>query len=175
MPTNSPDAAVCGSPLLGRLDRELQRLYDLATSPAAGASARTISAGQRAWSAEREKCMRGPDIAVCMRDVYLQRIAAIRAESSAARGGGRGASLGPFEFKCPGTPASIIRITYANVNPSLALVTVDGKPYVLTQARSGSGARYEGQGALFWEHQGEARWRAAADGVESTCKRVPPR
>jgi len=173
-PANTPDATVCGSPLLTRLDRELQRLYELATAPETGASARMVSDGQRAWLAERDGCMRDADAAACMRELYLERIAAVRSESAPARGGGRGASLGPFEFRCPGTTPRIIRITYANVNPSLAVIAMDGKFYVLSQARSASGGRYEGQGALFWEHQGEARWRAAADGIESTCKRITP-
>jgi uncharacterized protein len=169
--SSSVDAAVCASPVLTRLDRETRRLYALATATA-GASANAISAGQGDWLAQRDACVSRADAAKCLRERYLSRIAAIRSESTAARSGARGLSLGPFEFRCPGPDSGVFRITYANVDPSLAFVTAGGTSYVLTQARSGSGARYEGEGALFWEYQGEARWRAAVDGVETTCKRV---
>ena len=48
-------------------------------------------------------------------------------------------------------------------------MNIGGRGYLLQQQRSGSGARYEGDGTLFWEAQGEARWRATTGTPETVC------
>jgi membrane-bound inhibitor of C-type lysozyme len=42
----------------------------------------------------------------------------------------------------------------------------------MEQGVSGSGARYLGNGKVFWEHQGEATWQTSPTARASTCKRV---
>jgi uncharacterized protein len=168
----SIERLMCRSPTLSRLDAELTRLYTLATGPKAGAPAPAIRQQQTAWLAQRAACARSKTQTDCVRDLYLARIATIREQSRHARSADdKGISQGPFTFQCAGVDA-VLAITYLNVDPGLAWVTIKDQTYPLVQQRSGSGARYEGDGTLFWEHQGEARWRGTTNTPEVTCKRT---
>jgi len=168
----SIERLMCRSPMLQRLDQEVTRLYALATAPKTGAAAPAVRQQQSAWVTQRADCVKSKTQAQCVRDVYLARIAAIRAQSTPARSAdGKGISLGPFAFKCEGVDARL-DMTFVNVDPGLAWGTIKDRSYPLIQQRSGSGARYEGDGTLFWEHQGEARWRDTTNSPEVTCKRT---
>ena len=163
---------MCRTPMLTRLDAELTRLYALATGPKAGAPATAIRNQQAAWLSQREACVKSKTQLECVRDLYLARIASIRAASRSARAADpKGISLGPFAFRCEGLDATL-NITYVNADPGLAWITIKDQSYALVQQRSGSGARYEGNGTLFWEHQGEARWRGTTNIPEITCQRA---
>jgi uncharacterized protein len=168
----SIEKLMCRSPMLSRMDAELTHLYTLATAPKAGAAVSAIRKQQTAWLAQRAACAKSKTQEECVRDVYLARIAAIRAQSRQARtADGKGISLGPFAFHCDKSD-DVLDITYVNVDPGLAWVTIKDHSYPLVQQRSGSGTRYEGNGTLFWEHQGEARWRGTTNSPEITCSRV---
>ena len=168
----SIERLMCSSPLLLRLDAELTRLYAVATAPKSGAAASAIRKQQGEWLTQRAACVKSKTQADCVRDLYLARIAAIRVQSRQARSADdKGISLGPFAFQCEGID-SALAITYVNADPGFAWVTIKDQAYPLVQQRSGSGARYEGDGTLFWEHQGEARWRGTTNSPEVTCKRV---
>jgi uncharacterized protein len=163
---------MCRSQMLARLDAELTRLYTLATAPKAGAAVSAVRQQQTAWMAQRAACAKSATQETCVRDLYLARIAAIRTQSRPARSAdNQGISLGPFAFRCE-TLDAVLDIAYVNVDPGLAWVTIKDRSYPLVQQRSGSGARYEGDGTLFWEHQGEARWRGTTSAPEVTCNRV---
>jgi uncharacterized protein len=168
----SLERLMCRSPMLTRLDAELTRVYTLATAPKAGAAGSAIRQQQVDWMAQRAACVTSATQATCVRDRYLERIAAIRAQSRLARSAdSKGISLGPFAFRCE-TLDAVLDISYVNVDPGLAWVTIKDQSYPLVQQRSGSGARYEGDGTLFWEHQGDARWRGTTSAPEVTCSRV---
>jgi uncharacterized protein len=170
--TRSIERLMCRSPMLSRMDAELTHLYTLATAPKSGAAVSAIRKQQAAWLAQRAACAKSKTQEACVRDVYLARIAAIRTQSRQARSAdGRGISLGPFAFRCDKSD-DVLDITYVNVDPGLAWVTIKDQSYALVQQRSGSGTRYEGNGTLFWEHQGEARWRGTTNSPEITCSRV---
>jgi uncharacterized protein len=159
--------------MLQRLDQNSLGCTPWRRSPKAGAAARSIRTQQPAWVALRADCAKSKTQAQCVRDVYLARIAAIRAQSKVARStDDKGISLGPFAFKCDGADAPL-DMTFVNVDPGLAWGTIKDRSYPLIQQRSGSGARYEGDGTLFWEHQGEARWRGTTNSPEVICKRTP--
>jgi len=163
---------MCYSPMLSRMDAELKHLYTLATAPKAGAAVSAIRRQQPAWLTQRAACAKSKTPEECVRDVYLARIAAIRAQSPQARtADGKGISLGPFAFHCDKLE-DVLDITYVNVDPGLAWVTIKDHSYPPVQQRSGSGARYEGNGTLFWEHQGDARWRSTNNTPEVICNRV---
>lgn len=168
----SIERLMCRSPMLSHMDAELTHLYTLATAPKAGATVSAIRKQQSAWLAKRAACAKSRTQEECVRDVYLARIAAIRAQSRQARSAdAKGISLGPFAFRCD-QQDDVLDITYVNVDPGLAWVTIKDRSYPLVQQRSGSGTRYEGNGTLFWEHQGEARWRGTTTSPEVTCARV---
>lgn len=162
---------MCGSATLTGLDQEMNRLLALATT-GSGPTAMAIRHQQEAWGARRAECARSKTQEACLRELYVSRIAAIRVGSRAARSAdARGTSLGPFAFRCEGVEAPLA-ISYVNVPPRFAWVMIKDAGYLLVQQRSGSGARYEGNGTLFWEAQGEARWRATTGSPETVCVRA---
>jgi uncharacterized protein len=170
-PARSVERLVCRSPLLTSLDLEMKRVLALAAT-GGGTASSAIRQQQSAWLASRAACANSKTQEACVRDLYVERIAAIRSESKAARGAdGKGTSLGPFAFRCEGVDAPL-EISYVNVSPGLAWVRLKDQGYLLQQQRSGSGARYEGNGTLFWESGGEARWRATTGSPEVTCARI---
>jgi uncharacterized protein len=171
LPARSIERLVCRSPLLSSLDQEMNRVLALATA-AGTPAASAIRQQQSTWLASRAACTKSKTQEACVRDLYVARIAAIRSESKAARSAdAKGTSLGPFKFRCEGVDAPL-EISYVNVRPGLAWVWLKGQGYLMVQQRSGSGARYEGNGTLFWEAGGEARWRATTDSPEVVCQRT---
>jgi len=80
------------------------------------------------------------------------------------------ATRGPFNFEClkpDGTLETFIA-TYYQTEPGLLLLEHANQTRPAFQVRSGSGAKYEGQGVLFWEAHGEAT--VTWSGVAQTCK-----
>jgi uncharacterized protein len=171
-PPKSIELVICKSVMLTALDTELNRVYALATGPISGGTATTVRSQQAPWLATRSACLKSKTRVACVRDLSLARIAAIRTQSRSARSAdAKGTSLGPFTFRCE-PPDTLLSITYVNVKPGFAWIARNGAASMLQQQRSGSGARYEGDGTLFWEAQGEARWRARTNDPEANCKRV---
>jgi heat shock protein HslJ len=79
-------------------------------------------------------------------------------------------SRGPYTFTCAkgGAAAGTFGVTYYATQPALALITRAGSARPAFQVEAASGARYEGDGVLFWEAHGEAMltWM----GRQLTCK-----
>jgi uncharacterized protein len=171
----SIERVMCKSPTLVALDAELNRVFALASRAASRPAAAGLDQDQSAWLARREACVASKTEETCLREAYVERIAAIRTDSAAARAADKqGRSLGPFTFRCEGATTPLA-ISYVNVPPNFAWVNVGNKGYFMRQLRSGSGARYEGDGTLFWEAQGEARWRPTTGSPETTCTRAATR
>ena len=61
--------------------------------------------------------------------------------------------------------------SFAQADPSVALIERDGGRWRLPLQRSASGARYSDGSVTFWEHQGEARLER--EGRAVTCRRTP--
>jgi uncharacterized protein len=174
LPRRSIERVMCHSATLTGLDQEMNRLLTLVTA-GSGPAVSQIREQQVAWGARRAECANSTTQEPCLRELYVSRIAAIRAGSRAARSADtKGTSLGPFAFRCEGVDAPLA-ISYVNVPPRFAWVTIKDKGYLLVEQRSGSGARYEGNGTLFWEAQGEARWRPTTGSPETVCARATAR
>jgi len=165
----SLERLMCRSATLAALDREMNRVLGLAMGAARGNAAAQLAKDQTAWDARRAACAKSKTQEACLRELYVSRIAEIRIDSLAARAAdAKGTSLGPFVFRCEDVH-DLLAISYVNVAPNFAWVNVGATGYLLQQQRSGSGARYEGNGTLFWEAQGEARWRATTGSPETVC------
>lgn len=80
---------------------------------------------------------------------------------------------GPYLFDCGG-PSGVFVVTYMDSKPPVMRLRRDREEVELSPQVSASGARYAGNGASFWEHQGEAEitW-----GTEKpmTCKSLGAR
>jgi uncharacterized protein len=170
----SIEGVICHSSLLSALDRETERLYRL-TQPRGvdRTRARQRANEQKAFVAERNSCISAPAVDLCTRDRYLARIAWLRISSKAARSAdARGISLGPFAYRCDDSEFPL-RVTFVNADPGLLYLQQSTTAKTLEQRLSGSGARYESDGDLFWEHQGEALWRNGVNAPELRCTRDP--
>ena len=165
----SIDALVCGSSLLWALDRETDRLEALASRSAAGPIAAPGEGDQRGLP-PREMCRQAPAPERCALDWYLARIASLRAVSEAARSDDdRGISRGPFAWQCDGGAGPMATV-FVNSDPAFMVVASPRSSLTMWRARSASGAKYDGPGgALFWEHQGQARFREPGATAEVTC------
>ena len=69
---NSIESIICSSELLSALDREMVRLYKLATAPGSGARADAEKKEKMAWLKERNQCAKMQALEVCTRDRYSQ-------------------------------------------------------------------------------------------------------
>ena len=75
---------------------------------------------------------------------------------------------GPFLFDCGG-PTGVFVASYLDSKPPVMRLRRDREEVELAVQPSGSGARYAGNGATFWEHQGEAEITWGTD-KPMTCK-----
>lgn len=155
-------ATICADPQLAAIDREAARLLVLA-----GESADTtreqrarLMASQRDWLRRRDDCAQADDLRACVLAQYLIRIHQLRQDYAAARSDDDdGISLGPFTVRCDDGENGI-GLTFVNADPSVALLRWPDRTLVLTQTRSGSGARYASESAagetVFWIKGNEA-------------------
>jgi uncharacterized protein len=169
VPPGSIDALVCGSSLLSALDAEVARLDELAVRSAAGGADAAIQTAHREWLERRDRCTGGVAPERCALDAYLGRVAALRATNDATRGDEQGISRGPFGWQCD-DGAGPLAAVFVNSDPALLIVRRENVALTMWRAVSASGARYQGpDDALFWEHQGEVRFRERASSPEVTC------
>jgi len=70
-------------------------------------------------------------------------------------------------FECPDGE---LKATFYATEPGTLTVERGGRTAFLTRQAAASGARYEGGGDSFWEHQGEARVRSNY-GAEQACRK----
>ena len=162
------EAAVCASPDLAALDRELARVYGLAAEGGEG-----LRDAQRRWIADRDACgAGGTDLGRCVADAYAVRILEIREGWDAARADEAGDSLGPYVYAC-GDPGAGLSAVYVNTPDPLVALRWGGTAVALPRAPAASGARYAGEtpdGALeFWTKGPGARF-TTPDGAVRECR-----
>ncbi len=134
---------ICDHPRIARLDSELADAYRIALRDSPWASAnRRIRAEQKDWIAERNRC-RDPR---CLRQLYRQRIAQLRAEVS---GGGNSSGGG-------GSPgrADVVQVRGVASNDVLNVRSGPGPNYRIVGAL-GNGDTVRNLGC---QSQGNSRW-----------------
>ena len=155
---------VCQDPRLAELDRELARLFRLAGADqhGTGSDPAALAAGERGWIEGRDACRKTDDVRACVVASYAERIAELRRSYAGARSqDDRGISLGPFVVRCDGLDAPL-GATFVNggEEPALAYLVGLEPALIVSQAPSGSGARYTGRygagTATFWNKGREA-------------------
>jgi uncharacterized protein len=165
------DAVVCASSLVSELDAETVRLQRLATASgsAAGPGAAALESEQRDWLERRDRCVGSGAPERCALDAYLARIAALRATNDTTRRDEQGISRGPFGWQCD-DGAGPLAAVFVNSDPAFLIVRRQNVALTMFRAISASGAKYQGpDGAMFWEHQNEVRFRERAGSPEVTC------
>lgn len=153
------EKAICASPELGALDRELASTFNDTVRNGAAAQQSRQRTAQKTWLAQRNACATTADTPVCLRETYRRRIVELQIQS------GRIETPTPIAYRCKGHEAQpVLAAFYTATDPSAVLLTWGERRALAFVAPSGSGARYAGEGVEFWEHQGEIslKWGDAA-------------
>ncbi len=169
--SSSAEEAICASDDLAALDREVSRLYALASKGPNMTDDRLqeLRAFQRGWVKGRDECWKSDlGLEACVAEEYALRIQELRQGYADARSEG-GPSDGPFPYMCTGFDA-LIGATFVNAgSPRVVLRWLDSFA-VLQAAEAASGARYQNGNTVFWTKGDEAMF-TTPDGDELTCVR----
>ncbi|WP_425045324.1 SH3 domain-containing protein [Primorskyibacter sp. S87] len=167
------ETRICADPWLGRLDRELSRLYGLALAGGSVSEDRRaeLKAYQRGWIKGRNDCWKAGDIPGCISASYVQRIAELRTGYADARSqDANGLSAGPFAYACPGFDA-LLSVTSIAADPAAIAVRWRENEVSLTQVPAASGSRFEDAAGefVFWM-KGEDALFSRPNHSELNCK-----
>jgi uncharacterized protein len=165
--STSIEALVCQSDELSALDRQLAEVYAAARKKAVNAHPPTLKAEQRGWIKGRNDCWKATDIPACVKLSYQSRIAELQALYQLLPG------KGPFSFGCDGNPLNEVIVTFYPTEPPTLVAERGDRMSLMYASPSASGAKYEGQNEMFWEHQGEASIRWGYQAAEMRCKKLP--
>lgn len=172
-PLEADEKLICGDAQLARLDREMFRLYQLAIKdPQSTPTDDALAMVQDGWITARGQCGADADPKSCVVEDYAERIHQLRQGSKAARDATGGVSEGPVAYRCKGLDA-LVTATFVNTDPNLVFIEWLDRSQALTQAASGSGAKYTGKGDdgdySLWTKGKEALFQKPG-GPEVTCK-----
>ncbi len=139
---------VCKDAELAQLDREIARLYALASTGPEARRHPELKAMQRGWIKGRDDCWKSDDARRCVRDAYALRIAELRALPDARRQdaklGDKALAIGPMPLRCP-TVEGEVAVTFINSEPGAVVLRTAQGSVVLDHLVSASGARYGGK------------------------------
>ena len=123
--TRAVESAVCGSPELGALDRQLDGVYSDALASADAAGAEQLRSAERKWIARRDAC--GGDV-VCIASAYRSRIAALNSAGEGVRSPAVQQPAGTADI-----PATRLTAETTNVVQQFGLKTINGLPVIADQ------------------------------------------
>ncbi len=105
---------ICADQGLAALDREVARLYGLASDALnAMPGFEDLLDGQRKWIAQRNTCFDNE----CLAEMYVRRVHQLRQSYSAARvADNKSRSAGPYVLRCEGLDA-LVGVTVVTTNP----------------------------------------------------------
>lgn len=129
----------------GRQQVELAEAF--AGALEASDDAPALQAAQRRWAARKLACRETAEPARCVEEARRSRVAELhQIAASAPR---------LVEYTCEGSDLPFTARFRDGDRPS-AVFMLGGDRVEVPLARSGSGARYAGEGVEYWEHQGKA-------------------
>ncbi|WP_216635544.1 MliC family protein [Croceicoccus bisphenolivorans] len=166
---------VCKTPMLARMDNELQRLYALAESGTYASEERLeeLTAMQRGWIKGRDDCWKADDPLQCVTTSYAMRIHELRQGFYDSRQqDAKGITNGPLALACDGADYGV-SATFVNADPGVAFLQWLDQSVALVQVPSGSGAKYEGSnyaGKAQLFTKGDEAMFTPPGGEEMTCR-----
>jgi uncharacterized protein len=155
--------AVCGEPSLAALDRKVEAAYAAAAAKAPPVrTPDTLEAEQRGFVQQRDACERQRDVAACLQVVYVTRLSELQALHSLVPVSGQA------RFVCEGEGPREIGATFFASEAPAAVLTAGAREVLVLQKPSASGARYEGDGVMFWNKGDEAQ--VSWEEIELRCR-----
>ncbi|PEQ13757.1 hypothetical protein B2G71_05430 [Novosphingobium sp. PC22D] len=137
---------VCGDAELAALDREMARLYALASKDGPRDSVRQeqLRGMQRGWIKGRDECWKADDLRRCVFSSYSGRISDLRQGYAPARSDdAKGISEGPFSLACDETPFAI-GVTFLRSDPGGAFLQWKDQAVALERIAGEPGTTYRG-------------------------------
>lgn len=156
---------ICNDNGLAALDREVARLYRLASDALnATPDFEDLLIGQRKWLAERNTCFD----AECLAEMHVRRVNQLRQSFSAVRKMENASrSAGPYVLRCDGLNA-LVGVTVITTNPGYAHVEWRSS-YVVMKKMPASGVHYEGSFASL-RAKGNSAWlKLPSSSAELSC------
>jgi uncharacterized protein len=141
---------ICNDEALARLDRRLDRVYDLGLKAWSSEEAARQGPLRRDWVRKRDACETSADVRACVEASYLTRIVEVQVESRQLK------SPITARYSCDGDDQPFSAAYYADTAPLSAVITHGQERAIAFVAPSGSGARYTAENVELWEHQGKA-------------------
>tara|TARA_R110002167_G_scaffold79043_2_gene218430 strand:- start:69 stop:884 length:816 start_codon:yes stop_codon:yes gene_type:complete len=163
---NAIDKEICSQPALVILDNELSSVFKSVLEKLSIKKRTNLKIEQRNWINKRDQCLNHNDDRFCIRDAYQYRIAELQTRYDLIEG------LGPIYYVCDGQLTDEVAVKFFPTVPPSLLAERNGQVSFMTQQKSASGARYQGQNEVFWEHQGKASitWGSSASVMD--CKKM---
>ncbi len=138
---SSAQGLVCKDANLAALDREVDRLFQLAKNGKSLTEERRkeLLALQRGWIKGRDDCWKSDDLRYCIVDSYVSRIHELRQGYAEARSeDAKGISEGPAALKCEGLDA-LVSVTRVKSSPLSVFLGWTNRWVVLEAGKDGSG------------------------------------
>lgn len=163
---------VCKTPMLARMDNELQRLYALAEGGTYESEDRLdeLTAMQRGWIKGRDDCWKSDDPRQCVTASYAMRIHELRQGFFDSRQqDAKGISSGPLALACKDVDYGV-SLTMVKADPGVAFLQWQDQSVALVHGPTGSyqGSNYAGKATLVITGH-EARFTPPG-GTELTCR-----
>lgn len=143
-PASKVAAAVCGDPSLVALDRKVEAAYGAARAKGVARTPETLEAEQRGFVQQRDACGGARDPRACLQVAYTFRLSELQAIHGLVPVTGRA------RFACTGAGPRRIEATFFASEAPAALLTAGAREVLALQQPSASGAKYEGEGVVFW-------------------------
>jgi uncharacterized protein YecT (DUF1311 family) len=158
---------ICADNGLAALDREVARLYSLASDALnATPGFEELLNSQRKWLAERNTCFDQE----CLTEMHVRRVHQLRQSFSAARTpGNMSKSAGPYVLRCDGLDA-LVGVTVVTTAPAYAHIEWRNSYVVMKQMPTTSGVHYEGSFASLRAKGVRASLKLPSGSTELSCK-----
>ena len=163
---NAIDKEICSQVELVRLDNELNAVFRSALDKLGTKKRTDFKAEHRGWIKNRNQCLNQSDDFLCIRNAYQYRIAELQTRYDLIEG------LGPIYYVCDGQLTDEVAVNFYPTEPPSLIAERNGQVSFMTLQVSASGAKYQGQNEIFWEHQGKAYITWGSGSSMMDCKKM---
>lgn len=142
------EKAVCASPELTALDRELAAALAKSLKGQPEERQAALRSEQQNWTIARNACAKSDDAGTCIHTAYRRRLVALQVQQGEATGT-------PRRYACEGESMPLDAVFYTTTDPAAVAVTWGKRQILLYAAAAPGGSRYAASDAELREQQGK--------------------
>jgi uncharacterized protein len=162
---------ICTNSVLAELDNQLAGIYQTALDNFPAADQAALRSSQQSWLKKRNTCDTSTNKQQCVQLAYEARITRLQIQSGSLT------VPEPVQYSCSSGEYDYLTAILYNQTalPAVVLTGNTGKDdwqYTLVLAPSGSGAKYTGEGMVFWIKGSEARLQRK-ESAPLQCREIP--